>query len=82
MGPKKDLLILQNHWIERQSLTVTLFRFPSTAIVTDRACNISQTPLSHLHVVAALQFCVLAADGVRRDEHVQQLDPRRRREQV
>ena len=37
-NPATVTVLLLNHWIEWQSLTVTLFRFPRTITVSDRGC--------------------------------------------
>ena len=39
----------ENHWIEGQSLTVTLFRSPSAVTVSDRACTPYSGLTRHLH---------------------------------
>ena len=37
-NPATVTVLILNHWIEWQSLTVTLFRFPRTITVSDRGC--------------------------------------------
>ena len=67
-----------NHRIEWQSLTVTLFRFPCTVTVTDRACTFNITfKLPIRNVSSSVVFDRVFTPGHRK-HHLRLLQPRSR----